>query len=55
MKTMKKNFVLWLFAVGLLAACKPARKIIDESPIKAYDIDFNWGEGGAHGFMRLNR
>jgi hypothetical protein len=21
-------------------------------PVKAYDIDFNWGEGGAHGFAR---
>jgi hypothetical protein len=23
-----------------------------DEPIKAYDIDYNWGEGGAHGFAR---
>jgi len=24
----------------------------DDTPIKAFNIDFNWGEGGAHGFAR---
>lgn len=34
----------------------PAMEVIDrakkKSPIKAFNIDFNWGEGGAHGFAR---
>jgi hypothetical protein len=48
----KKNFVLCILALGLWAACKPAPKETGDAPIKAYDIDFNWGEGGAHGFAR---
>jgi hypothetical protein len=50
---MKKLLILFVPVVFLLmSGCKsPAQNSVLES-IKAYDIDFNWGEGGPNGFAR---
>ncbi|MDR0757416.1 MAG: hypothetical protein LBF85_06190 [Tannerella sp.] len=51
MKTV--TTVLCMLPLCLLASCKktPAAVAADE-PVRAYCIDYNWGEGGAHGFAR---
>src|SRR5659263_193208 len=36
----------------LLSGCKAKIDKYDPGTIKAYDIDFNWGEGGPNGFAR---
>jgi hypothetical protein len=36
----------------LLASCKKAPQAVADEPVRAYNIDYNWGEGGAHGFAR---
>jgi hypothetical protein len=47
MKTFVASF-LALFVL-ILSSCNNSC-IEDAKPIKAYDIDFNWGEGGPNGF-----
>lgn len=48
---MNKNLssLLFLF-VYLINGCTSQQKTSDYDPIKAYDIDFNWGDGGPNGF-----
>jgi hypothetical protein len=36
----------------ILWGCNNPSKKTDDEPIKAYNIDFNWGEGGPNGFAR---
>jgi hypothetical protein len=45
--------ILWsVLSLCLTASCsRPQTQAADE-PLKAYCIDYNWGEGGAHGFAR---
>jgi hypothetical protein len=53
MEQMKKSIIiLSVFSVFVLASCKHGSKATDDDSIKAYCIDYNWGEGGAHGFAR---
>jgi hypothetical protein len=53
----QKAYMLCIFGCSLSAACVQkqgsgrAVSAADE-PVKAYNIDYNWGEGGAHGFAR---
>lgn len=45
-------FPVIIIFIGLLSGCgNNSRNSLDE-PIKAYNIDFNWGEGGPNGFAR---
>ena len=46
----KATSFLFLFVFLILTGCKQTVKQPDNEPIKAYDIDFNWGEGGPNGF-----
>ena len=49
---LKNGFLMYsVLMVGLIVGCKPSQKLEDQS-IKAYDIDFNWGEGGPNGFAK---
>jgi hypothetical protein len=34
----------------IAVVCSGKPKVADDGSIRAYDIDFNWGPGGAHGF-----
>jgi len=43
------QFLLFILFIVLLSGCSDTSKE-SEQPIKAYDIDFNWGEGGPNGF-----
>ena len=45
-------FTLTAIFVILLNGCKNNPQSTNNEPIKAYDIDFNWGEGGPNGFAR---
>lgn len=49
-----KNNLYFLFILILLSlfSCKYINPISREEPIKAYNIDFNWGEGGPNGFAK---
>jgi hypothetical protein len=49
---MKTRFFSFAFIfLFLLAGCGPMKKSQEKSDlIKAYDLDFNWGEGGPNGF-----
>src|SRR3989339_571902 len=48
---MKKTPSLFIaLASFILLSCAENPKPFDNEPIKAYDIDFNWGEGGPNGF-----
>jgi hypothetical protein len=47
---IKFKIFLLVSMCGMIFACGQSNGV-DEA-IKAYDIDFNWGEGGAHGFAR---
>jgi hypothetical protein len=50
---MKKYIVvLSICSAWICFSCKNTPKVVDNGSIKAYCIDFNWGEGGAHGFAR---
>ena len=52
---MKSNlFILFFASLCIVTSCKqsPAPTVADNEQIRAYCIDFNWGEGGAHGFAR---
>jgi hypothetical protein len=45
------TFIAALFTFCFLAATSCSNpKTDDTKPIRAYDIDFNWGEGGPNGF-----
>jgi hypothetical protein len=46
----KTTSFLFLFAILVFSGCKQTTKPADNEPIRAYDIDFNWGEGGPNGF-----
>jgi hypothetical protein len=50
---MKKR-IIFIMSVALFlhSGCKNTSQKSDLDLIKAYCIDFNWGEGGAHGFAR---
>jgi len=43
------SFIIYA-AMLILMSCAGSKKPVDNEPIKAYDIDFNWGEGGPNGF-----
>jgi hypothetical protein len=50
---MKKYIViLSICSAWICFSCKNTPNAADNGSIKAYCIDFNWGEGGAHGFAR---
>jgi hypothetical protein len=49
MKT-SASFLLLLFL--LLTGCAGNKHIKEPESIRAYDIDFNWGEGGPNGFAK---
>jgi hypothetical protein len=51
-----KRTTLFLFLISILifTGCKETAKQADNEPIKAYDIDFNWGEGGPKGCAGSN-
>jgi hypothetical protein len=49
--TMRKNiFQLIAILSVLLIGCKNSAKNTKEEAIRAFNIDYNWGPGGAHGF-----
>ena len=48
MKEMISSILI--FSVLILSGCKTGQRTAENEPIKAYDIDFNWGEGGPNGF-----
>ncbi|MDR1896336.1 MAG: hypothetical protein LBR10_06055 [Prevotellaceae bacterium] len=43
---------LIILSACLPISCKNASVGTADEPVKAYNIDYNWGEGGAHGFAR---
>lgn len=45
------SFIMVIFSILLIECINNSHKIGDE-PIRAYNIDFNWGEGGPNGFAR---
>jgi uncharacterized lipoprotein YddW (UPF0748 family) len=51
---MKNITFLTLCLTALCAAtsCKKSPATAFDAPVRAYCIDYNWGEGGAHGFAR---
>ena len=49
MKRIK--LVVSILFISLLNSCSDHSQR-SEQPIKAYDIDFNWGEGGPNGFAK---
>ena len=50
---MKKYlFLLIALHIGLYSGCKSNRQKAADESIKAYNIDFNWGEGGPNGFAK---
>ena len=49
---MKRTFYLFfIFFSFLMGGCKDNKHALNE-PIKAFDIDFNWGEGGPNAFAK---
>ena len=53
---MKKNILLLTLAaiVALFSGCKGSDKnnVTADESIRAFNIDYNWGQGGAHGFAK---
>ena len=47
-----KNSGLLILAIVLLSGCNGNLQKTGEGEIKAYNIDFNWGEGGPNGFAK---
>jgi hypothetical protein len=47
----KLSFFLLIILSLSICGCKDKRSVLVE-PIKAFDIDFNWGEGGPNGFAK---
>jgi hypothetical protein len=41
-----------IFSILFLGGCRSNSKEIEDQLIKAYNIDFNWGEGGPNGFAK---
>ncbi len=48
----KKSLLIVSILISLLIGCKSIANKEGQEPIKAYNIDFNWGEGGLNGFAR---
>lgn len=50
---MKKHlfFVIAIF-IALFSGCKSNSQKTEDDSIKAYDLDFNWGEGGPNAFAK---
>jgi len=48
----KAIFLVTAIFIALLSGCKNNSQKTEGESIKAYDIDFNWGEGGPNGFAR---
>jgi hypothetical protein len=44
--------ILCILPFCMLASCKKTTEQAVDEPVRAYCIDYNWGEGGAHGFAR---
>jgi hypothetical protein len=49
----EKLFQLIAILSVLLIGCKNSAKNTGEEAIRAFNIDYNWGPGGAHGFAAL--
>jgi len=49
---MKSQVIIFVFAAILFCSCKSSVQPVSEEPIRAYNIDFNWGEGGPNGFAK---
>jgi len=49
MATIMKTFKYIFLCAAITVSCSQNTELKE---IRAYDIDFNWGEGGAHGFAR---
>jgi len=50
---MKNYLILMMATIALLfSGCVRNSQKTDDGPIQAYDIDFNWGEGGPNGFAK---
>ena len=48
---MKKHIILIIaISIAVFNGCKSTSNKIEDESIKAYNIDYNWGPGGAHGF-----
>jgi hypothetical protein len=47
-----RNLGLLVFSIICLSNFKVNSQILNDEPIKAYCIDFNWGEGGPNGFAK---
>ena len=47
---MRNTITAVLFLIGLLCSCQTSVK--PQNDIKAFCIDFNWGEGGPNGFAK---
>ena len=47
-----KNSSLLIMVIFLLSGCIGNSQKTDDVAIKAYNIDFNWGEGGPNGFTK---
>ena len=48
---VKTNKLLTAIVVVLFSGCSP-NPVISDKTIKAFNIDYNWGPGGAHGFAK---
>lgn len=48
----KFTFLVVLIIISISGGCKNILQKEVNEPIKAYDIDFNWGEGGPNGFAK---
>jgi len=44
--------IIFVIATALYSGCNTSFKNTEEESIKAYNIDFNWGEGGPNGFAK---
>ena len=50
---MKKNSIFILsILLSLLFGCGTTSQKLENEEIRAYNIDFNWGEGGPNGFAK---
>ena len=50
---MKKSLLVVIILITyFFTGCKDLTLRLEKEPIKAYNIDFNWGEGGPNGFAR---
>lgn len=49
---MKRNFNFFLIVPFLFFVGCWESNLAKLEPVKAFDIDFNWGEGGPNGFAK---